>query len=109
MVSSLVPEVVSVKLDPDMLLTVPTAPPAAGPDRALDPWAPDPKWPAAAGALLAAAGALLAAAELLLEELEEQATTPKAPPPITIPAIPAVMTLPGLLENIILTPYHRSC
>lgn len=34
-------EVDSVKPDVDTLLTVPTAPPAAGPDRALDPPPPD--------------------------------------------------------------------
>jgi hypothetical protein len=50
-----------VKLDVDMLLTVPDAPPAAGPDRALD----DPAF-AALGVLAAAVG-VLAAAELLLE------------------------------------------
>jgi hypothetical protein len=36
------PDVDSVKLDEDTLLTVPTAPPAAGPDRALDPPPPPP-------------------------------------------------------------------
>jgi hypothetical protein len=35
------PEVDIVKLGADTLLTVPTAPPAAGPDRAFDPWPPD--------------------------------------------------------------------
>jgi hypothetical protein len=40
-----------VKPDPDTLLTVPTAPPAAGPDRALDPLPPDPD-PWAKGTLL---------------------------------------------------------
>ena len=34
------------KPDADTLLTVPTVPPAAGPDRALDPLAPDPEPPA---------------------------------------------------------------
>ena len=42
------------KPDGDRLATVPEAPPAAGPDRALDPPPPDP-----AELLLAAAGALL--------------------------------------------------
>jgi hypothetical protein len=51
--------VVSVNPEEDTLLTVPTVPPAAGPDRALDP-PPDPKPPAW---LLPAAGA----AEALLE------------------------------------------
>jgi hypothetical protein len=57
-------DVVSVKPDEDRLSTVPAAPPAAGPDRALDP-PPDPEW--LAKPLLDAAGLLLAAAGLLLE------------------------------------------
>ena len=36
----------NVKPDLDMLPTVPAAPPAAGPDRALDPTPPDPRPPA---------------------------------------------------------------
>jgi hypothetical protein len=53
-----------VKLDVDRLLTVPAAPPAAGPDRALDP---DPVFAGvlAAGELLL----LVAAAELLVAAL----------------------------------------
>src|ERR1700730_488936 len=39
-------DVVLVKLDVDTLLTVPIDPPAAGPDRALDPPPPDPGRPA---------------------------------------------------------------
>jgi hypothetical protein len=35
--------VVSVKPDAVTLLAVPTEPPAAGPDRALDPWPPVPE------------------------------------------------------------------
>jgi hypothetical protein len=46
-----------VKLDVDMLPTVPAAPPAAGPDRALDPPPPDP-------------GPLEAAPDVLLLELD---------------------------------------
>jgi hypothetical protein len=38
-------EVDSVKLDADMLATVPTAPPAAGPDLVLDPPPPEPEPP----------------------------------------------------------------
>jgi hypothetical protein len=53
-----------VNFDVDTLPTVPDAPPAAGPDRALDPLPPDPRPPAKPP--LAAAG-LLAATELLLE------------------------------------------
>jgi len=51
-------DVVIVKPDVDTLPTVPDDPPAAGPDRALDPPPPD---------LLLAAGELLAAVEALLE------------------------------------------
>jgi hypothetical protein len=55
-----------VKPDVDTLLTVPDDPPAAGPDRALDPPPPEPLL--AAGELLLAAGELvLAAAAPLLE------------------------------------------
>jgi hypothetical protein len=53
-----------VKPEADTLLTVPAVPPAAGPDRALDPPPPD------AGALLAGlvlAGLVLAVAEALPE------------------------------------------
>jgi len=53
-----------VNFDADRLATVPDAPPAAGPDRALDPPPLDPGPPAKP--LLEAAG-LLAAAEPLLE------------------------------------------
>jgi hypothetical protein len=58
-------DVVMVKPDVDRLPTVPDDPPAAGPDRALDPPPPDPKPPAEP--LLEADGLLLAAAEPLLE------------------------------------------
>jgi hypothetical protein len=56
-------EVDSVKPDADTLLTVPTEPPAAGPDRALDPLPPAPEPPAKPGLLLL----LLAVAVALLE------------------------------------------
>jgi hypothetical protein len=52
----------SVKPDDDTLLTVPTVPPAAGPDRALDPVLPDPEPPGKPWALL-----LLAVVVALLE------------------------------------------
>jgi hypothetical protein len=51
-------DVDSVKLGVDTVPTVPAAPPAAGPDRALDPPLPGPA-PAAGGLVLAAAGPLL--------------------------------------------------
>jgi hypothetical protein len=50
-------DVVIVKPDVDRLLTVPDDPPAAGPDRALDP--PPPELLLAAGELLLAAAGLL--------------------------------------------------
>jgi hypothetical protein len=60
-----------VKPAADTLLIVPAAPPAAGPDRALEPLPPDPRPPAAglllAGLLLAGVGLLLATAGGLLE------------------------------------------
>jgi hypothetical protein len=60
-------DVVSVKPDVDRLATVPAAPPAAGPDRTLDPPPPDPgacakpllDEPLLDELLLAAAGLLL--------------------------------------------------
>jgi hypothetical protein len=58
-------DVVMVNFGVDTVATVPDAPPAAGPDRALDPPPPDPGPPAEP--LLAAGGLLLAAAGLLLE------------------------------------------
>ena len=51
MVSFWLPEVVSAKPDVDTLLTVPIEPPAAGPDRALDP-PPDLEPPARGKPLL---------------------------------------------------------
>jgi hypothetical protein len=54
--------VVSVKPDVDTLLAVPTEPPAAGPDRALDPLPPAPEPLAEPWPLL-----LLAVAVVLLE------------------------------------------
>jgi hypothetical protein len=54
-----------VKFGVDRLLTVPDAPPAAGPDRAFDPPPPGPGPPATP--LLAGAGLLLAVAGLVLE------------------------------------------
>jgi hypothetical protein len=53
-----------VNLGVDTVVTVPDAPPAAGPDRALDP---PPGPPLLAEPLLAAGGLLLAAAGLVLE------------------------------------------
>jgi hypothetical protein len=55
-----------VKLDVDRLSTVPDAPPAAGPDRALDPPPPDPRPPEAAPDVLL----LEAAPDVVLLEFE---------------------------------------
>jgi hypothetical protein len=89
----------------DTLLTVPVVPPAAGPDRALDP--PFPAWampnaaPAAgpAGALdpTFAVWAVLAPAVPLPEVA---LTTPKAPPPITTAAAAAARVLFSLRVSI---------
>jgi hypothetical protein len=78
-----------VKPEVDRLPTVPAAPPAAGPDRALDPPPPDPG-PAAAGLLLAAAGLLL----------EVALTTPYAPPATAMAAAPTMTDLLNLREDI---------
>ncbi|HEY1774967.1 MAG TPA: hypothetical protein VGG41_02295 [Solirubrobacteraceae bacterium] len=53
----------TVKLDADLPVTVPTVPPAAFVDRALDP-PPDPLEPVEAPACLAVADGVVAAAEL---------------------------------------------
>ena len=71
-----------VKPDVDTLLTVPDDPPAAGPDRALDPPPPE--------LLLAAGEALL---EVALTIPEEQPATAMAAPPAT-------MDMVSLRENI---------
>jgi hypothetical protein len=88
-------DVTTVKLEADTLLTVPTAPPAAGPDRALDPaFAPNPagaEWPACAVC------PVLAPAEPLLEVA---LTTPKAPPPMTTTAAPMARGLLSLRVSI---------
>jgi hypothetical protein len=74
-----------VKLDVDTLPTVPTTPPAAGPDRALDP--------VFAAAPELAVGAVLAPAEPLPEVA---LTIPAAPPPITTTAAAMAMGLVSL-------------
>jgi hypothetical protein len=74
-------DVDSPKPDVDKLLTVPIEPPAAGPDRALDPPPPDPK-----GAPFAAVvDAVVAADELEL--------LPQAESPITGTSSPAVAAM----------------
>jgi hypothetical protein len=101
--------VVSVNPEEDTLVIVPAEPPAAGPDRALEPL-PDPNppaglLPAAAGAaeadeLLAAGAADELAALAVLDVLLPQAVTET----IAIAAAPVAMTLLRLPENMCLTP-----
>jgi hypothetical protein len=71
-------------------LTVPIDPPAAGPDRALDPRVPPPPKAGGAVAALAAVGPLLDVA----------LTIPYAPPATAAAARPAAMKRAGLRENI---------
>src|SRR5580704_6976935 len=88
-----------VKLDADTLPTVPDAPPAAGPDRALDP-PPNPRAPAEplpagagpvlAGPVLADDGPVLAAAGPLLAVA---LTIPYDVPATAIAATPTAMDL----------------
>jgi hypothetical protein len=95
--------VVSVKPDAVTLPAVPTEPPAAGPDRALDPWPPDPKPPPPEPRPPLLVVVLLLAAVVAL--LEVASTIPYEPPAITTAAIPAATTLDLLLENISLSSF----
>jgi hypothetical protein len=76
-----------VKPDVDTLPTVPDDPPAAGPDRALDPPPPEP--------LLAAGELLLAAAGLL----EVALTIPEEQPATAMAAALTAMDLVNLRES----------
>ena len=78
-----------VKPEVDTLLTVPDDPPAAGPDRALDP--PPPELLLAAGELVLAAGEAL---------LEVALTIPEEQPATAMATAPATMDMMGLRENI---------
>jgi hypothetical protein len=80
-------DVVMVNFGVDTLPTVPDAPPAAGPDRALDP--PPDRGPPAEP-LLAAAGLLLAVALMI----------PYEPPATAMAAAAAMMDLVSLREDI---------
>jgi hypothetical protein len=84
---------VIVKLDADTLSTVPAAPPAAGPERALDPPPPGANCLDAAGANVAAVvvPALLPALAL---------TMPYAPPPIATAVAPIAIDLVNFRENM---------
>jgi hypothetical protein len=83
-----------VKPEVDTLLTVPDDPPAAGPDRALDP--PPPELLLAAGLVLAT-GVVLAAGEALLEVA---LTAPEEQPATAMAATPATMDMVSLREDI---------
>jgi hypothetical protein len=83
-------EVASVKPDAEMSVTVPIDPPAAGPDRALDPALPSPRNAGGAVAALAVAGLLLDVA----------LTIPYAPPATAATARAATKKRTGLRENI---------
>jgi hypothetical protein len=98
--------VVSVNPEEDTLVIVPIDPPAAGPDRALEP-PPDPNPPA--GRLVAAgvavAGALLAAVlEALLQAATVAITPAAAAAAMTLLRLLRLLGLLGLLENTRLTP-----
>jgi hypothetical protein len=90
--------VVSVNPEEDTLVIVPVDPPAAGPDRALEPPPdPDPLLLADGEAVALLAGVLLAAA---VPDVLLQAATVAIKPA----AAAAAMTLLRLLENMCLTP-----
>jgi hypothetical protein len=85
-----------VKPDVETLSTVPAAPPAAGPDRALD--FPPPGAPGENGAEGDEGGE---AAVAVAEPLPAVAlTTPYAPPPSAMVAAPIAMNLLSLRENM---------
>jgi hypothetical protein len=79
-----------VKLDADTLSTVPVAPPAAGPDRALDPAGLDP---VVAGAV----DAVPAVVELLLEVV---LPPPQATPPTAKAVTATAMAVVRFQENM---------
>jgi hypothetical protein len=86
-------EVNSPKPDVDTLLTFPIDPPAAGPDRALDPPLAGTRCPDAAEADVAVVtvpGPVVAVA----------LTMPYVPPPIAIAVAPTAMDLVSLRENM---------
>jgi hypothetical protein len=94
-------EVVSVKPEADALVTVPTDPPAAGPERAFDPAPPDPEAPEKPGRCgpppAVIGGTEAAALEL---PLEAALTIPNVLAPITMAATPAVRNLVDLRADL---------
>jgi hypothetical protein len=83
-------DVASVNPDEKVWLTLPIDPPAAGPDRSLDPALPGPRNAGGAVAALALAGLLLDVA----------LTIPYAPPATAATAMLATKKRTGLGENI---------
>jgi hypothetical protein len=95
------------KPDVETLLAVPIEPPAAGPDRAFEPWPPDPDAPenAAARPPPPVVGTDAAAVE---PPLEAALTIPNVPVPITMAAMPAARNLVDLREKVGLRESIRS-
>jgi hypothetical protein len=89
-------EVVSVKPDADTLVTLPDDPPAAGPDRALDPPPPVPNGPPGA---LEATCEVVAAVAVLEPLLEVALTIPNALPATASAAAPAAIHLVSLVRK----------
>jgi hypothetical protein len=83
-----------VKLEVDRLSTVPDDPPAAGPDRALDP---PPLFDTGCPDVAEADVAVVAVPEPLLAVA---LTMPTVPPPIAIAAAPIAMDLVSFRENM---------
>jgi hypothetical protein len=91
-------EVNIVKLDSETLSTVPDDPPAAGPDRALDPPPPDPeRAPCADVAEVDDAVVVVAVPEPVLAVA---LTMPYAPPPMARAVAPMATDLVSLWENM---------
>jgi hypothetical protein len=100
--------VVSVNPVEDRLVIVPIDPPAAGPDRALEPL-PDPNPPAlllTAAGLPAAAGADAEAGALLAAAVPVALLLQAATVALRTAAAPTAMTLLRLLENMCLDSCH---
>jgi hypothetical protein len=98
--------VVSVKLEPDTLVTVPEDPPGSGPERALDP-PPEPAEALAKGPPCPDA-AVVDAAVVVLDELEV-ATRPMESPATAHTIAAPVITMFLFRENSRRNPEGRSC
>jgi hypothetical protein len=86
-----------VKLDVDTVATVPEAPPAAGPDRALDPPPPDPLAPAAKGPVPAAPPVTVVLDEVVLDDDADE--PPQAASATTAINTPARTPIRALLNR----------